>query len=104
MKVRTLVTISNGKDKNGKTVYVPPGEIDLPDDEAKRLIDLGMAKTIAQVQAEAEAKAGDVTVKQSKGPSITSVRAADPAPAGEPAKPASKSAGRGKGGSSDKGE
>lgn len=104
MKVRTLVTISNGKDKAGKSVYVPPGEIDLPDDEAKRLINLGMAKTIAKVQAEAEAQAGDVTVTQSKGPSITSVRVADPAPEGEPAKPASKPVGRGKGGSADKGE
>lgn len=96
MKILTLVTISNGKGKDGKPSYLPPGEVDLPDDEAQRLIRLGMAKTIAQAEAEAAASAGGVTVKQSKGPSINTVKAisAEGGDAGE-AKPADKPETRG---------
>lgn len=105
MKVRTLVTVSNGKGKDGKPSYLPPGEVDLPDDEAQRLIRLGMAKTIAQVQAEVAAKAGEVTITQSKGPSINPVSAAPAAAddAGD-AEPADKPAKRGSRGAAPKAE
>lgn len=105
MKIRTLVTISNGKGNGRKPSYLPPGEVDLPDDEAQRLINLGMAKTIAQVQAEADAKVGEVTVTQAKGPSINLVSAvpAAAADAGE-AKPADQPAKRGSRGAAAKAE
>jgi len=105
MKIRTLVTISNGKGKDGKPSYLPPGEVDLPDEAAIDLISRGMAKTIAQVRAEVAAKAGEVTITQSKGPSINPVSAIPAAAddAGD-AEPEGKTAKRGSRGAATKAE
>lgn len=64
MKVIANTTTANLRD--GKLVYSPPGEIDLPEADAKDLVARGLAKLPA-VAAE-EAKAGADGPKVTKSP------------------------------------
>lgn len=59
-----IVTLSTIRGLVAKGQYSLPGEYDLSDDQAKDLIEKGLAKRADVVLQEAESSAGSVTVSQ----------------------------------------
>jgi hypothetical protein len=70
MKIITLVTTIT-RDKHGKEIWTPPGEVDVDEETAQALLARGQAKTVAEAKAEEAAKDGGVRVRTTgNGPSV----------------------------------
>lgn len=67
MKIITSVTVI-ARNKDGKDVATPPGEIDLDEATANELIARGQAKTVADAKAEAKVAASGVQVQTAAKP------------------------------------